>query len=539
LSAAESSILAMQPTEPIFVDGKWRDADAFDTFRAVDPTTGEAFGPAFPRSRQSDIGRALRTSRRGDAHKGTLESIAQRSTLLRAYADNIDAAKVELATIAERETGLPAVARFQDVEIPRTIDQLRQAADCVDRRDWQLPTIDTKRNVRSCLHGIGTVAIFGPANFPFAYNAIAGGDFASAFAAGCRVIARAHPSHPNTTKRLAELLEAASHAAGYRSMAAELLYDFSNEDGLWLAKDARLAAIGFTGSRAGGLALKAAADATGVAFFGELSSVNPVAITAAALIERGDAIADEYVASVLLAGGQMCTNPGLVFVEEGPATQAFVDRVVAAFRERPPAVLLNERIWRSLERQVAATGQAGAKLLRGGNPSPGGFRFENTLFEIDDQTFLKKRKTMQAEMFGNAALFVRCKTFVDADYALIYVGSNLTGSIYFAAGEAERPPVQMVTGTLRRHVGRLLTNAMPTGVAVSPAMNHGGPWPASTSASATAVGFPAAIRRFTKLDCYDRVVPELLPDVLKDENPTGATRLVDGRWTSEPIGASR
>ena len=523
-------------TEPILTADGWRAADASDTFRAVDPTTAEAFGPTFPRSSWNDVDAALASA---SGSERDWADDARRAALLRAYADRIEEAAPALAAIAARETALPADARFRRVEIPRTVDQLRQAADSVERRDWQLPTIDTRRNIRSCLAAIGPAAIFGPANFPFAYNAIAGTDFASAIAAGCRLIARAHPSHPNTTKALAELFVAATGMVGLTRSPVELIYDLSNVDGLRFVGDRRLAAVGFTGSRGGGLALKAAADAGGVAFFGELSSVNPVAITAAALDERGDAIADEFVASALLAGGQMCTKPGLVFVEDGAGCRRFVERVAAAFRATPPAILLNEAITRSLRDGVARLRAIGAASRCGGAMAADGLAFENTLFVTSDEAFLRESTAHQAELFGNAAVIVACGSAIELDYVLQFVDANLTGSVYFATDEAGSPDVKLIAASLRRRVGRLLNNAMPTGVAVSGAMNHGGPWPASTSPQFSAVGFPATIRRFAKLECYDRVVPELLPDVLSDQNPTGATRCVDGRWTDEAIGAAR
>lgn len=519
------------PTErikPTLLGGVWRRSEVVGTYRSIDPATGEEFGPLFPISSSAAIDEAIDHTCSGPALG------EQRAAVLDAYATKIEAASIDLAAIAARETGLPAEDRFVRVEIPRTVDQLRQAARSARADDWCLPTIDTKHDIRSCLGPIGTVAIFGPANFPFAYNAIAGGDFASAFAAGNAILARAHPSHPQTTKALAELL---IDCWNLRSPPPfQLLFGFSNDDGVKLVASPRIAAVGFTGSRAGGLALKAASDRVGTPFYGEMSSVNPVFIPRSALLERSDAIADEYLASVLLAGGQMCTNPGIVFLEESLEAERFISRVVAGFEAVPPPVLLNEPILRSLEKNVALVEAAGAKRLCGGTRGDGpGFRFAPTLLHITGQQFIENAMTFQTEMFGPAALIVVCKQ-LGRDGFVVIAGSHLEGALCGSIYTDTRYPADWaLADNLRRRCGRLLTDKMPTGVTVSPAMNHGGPYPSTGHAGFTAVGFPASIRRFAKLNCYDHVRHDLLPTVLRDENPTGAWRNVDGEWTLAPI----
>jgi 2,5-dioxopentanoate dehydrogenase len=523
---------AQDTLAPILVDGEWQVADAVSTYRAVNPATGEAFGESFAVSSWADVDAVLTHAQ----HAGPFADAPDRAAFLERYAELIEQSAAALAAVAETETGLPAEGRFKNVEIPRTCNQLRQAAAAARSRNWQNATIDTKLNIRSCLGSIGPVVIFGPANFPFAYNAIAGGDFASAIAAGNVVVGRAHPSHPNTTYALARLLMQAAHDVGLAVAPAHLLFGFSNEDGLRLARDRRIAAIGFTGSRHGGLALKASADSAGIPFYGELSSINPLVITPEALDETFDAIVDQYLTSVLMGGGQFCTNPGIVFLVEAESTHRFIDAVVARFREVPAPVLLNEGVVKGLTSNVQRLKEAGAQLLVGGTrPEGKGFRFSPTALKTTDTAFGRNASVLQSEMFGPACLLVVCQSMAAMSRCLQLLEGNLCGAIYLASHQTTSAEAIGLSQLLRSRVGRLLNDKMPTGVAVTSAMNHGGPYPSTGHAGFTAVGFPASIRRFGKLDCYDNVRAELLPLVLRDENAAGAWRLIDGEWTREPI----
>lgn len=520
-------------TESIYIGGEWLKAEASGSYRSVNPTTGEAFGPSFPISKWDDLDAAV-------AWDVSITDPQQRAALLETYAALIDANAASLAEIASLETGLPAEGRYKNTEIPRTTNQLRQAAAQAKSLDYQLATIDAKLNIRSCLESLGRVLILGPANFPFAYNAVAGGDFASAIAAGNAVIARAHPSHPQTTLALMKLLVQAAKDVGLEAPPVQLLFGFSNEDGLRLARHRKIHAIGFTGSRAGGLALKAAADSVGTPFFGELSSINPVVITSEALAERFDAIVEQYTTSVLMACGQMCTNPGIVFLIGSEESARFIDAVVKKLDATPPGVLLNEGMLKGLIANTARVKDAGATLLCGGARGDGPtFRFKNTALSVSDTAFLRNPTSFQTEMFGNACLFVVCSSMPALLNALSTLEGNLCGSVYLASAQTDSPQATAISHLLREKVGRLLNDKMPTGVAVTAAMNHGGPYPATGHVHFTAVGFPASIRRFTRLNCYDSVRHELLPAVLRDENPTRAWRLVDGEWTRDAIGAAR
>ncbi len=288
------------------------------------------------------------------------------------YAERIEArAEAAGGDGAQAETALGKSPRLKDLELPRTTTQLRQAADAALEGSWRLATIDSKPNIRSQHAAIGPVWVIGPNNFPFAFNGISGGDFAAAIAAGNPVIAKAHPAHPSTTRMLAEEAFAAVGESQLPAATVQLLYHMSNDTGLRLAADERLGALAFTGSREGGLRLKAAADAAGKPVYVEMSSVNPLVILPGALRERGEKIADEFAGSALAGTGQFCTNPGFVVLLAGEESERFIAAVKQRFEAAVPACLLSAGVARSLKANVEALMGAGAKVVSGGTPQPG------------------------------------------------------------------------------------------------------------------------------------------------------------------------
>ena len=296
-------------------------------------------------------------------------------------------------------------------------------------------------------------------------------------------------------------------------------------------------AIGFTGSRAGGLALKAAADKAGVPIYAELSSINPVFLLPGALAERGEALAQEFFASSVMGSGQFCTNPGVVVVPAQHDGDAFVAAAIAHFAGATPKPLFSRGVQDSLRHAVAVLLTAGAELLAGGNAGDGeGYRHQPTLLSVDAQAFLANADALQTEAFGPVSLLVRA---VDADVMAKIASAlegNLTGTIYRAADGSDDEAWSNIAPVLRRKVGRLIADKMPTGVAVSAAMNHGGPYPSTGHPGFTSVGMPAAIHRFTALHSYDNVPDALLPVELRNKNVTGVQRRVDGQWTGRDIG---
>lgn len=517
--------------EPVLIAGTWRAAEATGSFRGVEPLSRKPAETEFPVSAWSDADAALDAAKEAFDKLCVLpgEKIAE---FLEAYAAEIEKNKDRLVEAAHRETGYPKSPRLADVELPRTTNQLRLAAEAARTENWRTPILDTKANIRSARSGIGPVAVFGPNNFPFAFNSVSGGDFAAAIAAHCPVIAKAHPSHPETTRIFAEAAHRALLATGLPLSTVQVLYGMEPADGLRMVADPRVGATAFTGSRRGGLALKDAADRAGKPIYLEMSSVNPVAILPGALKERGAELADEFVASVLMGAGQFCTNPGVVLLVECEEAQSFVDAVAKKFGTTPGGCLLNEGVLDGLSRSVEAISASGARALTsGGAPHPTAFSMPNVLLEVDGDAFLQQPDKFQREAFGNAALIVRVADERQLAQICGTIEGSLTACVYSDKNGADDATYDAIEPLLRRRCGRLLNDKMPTGVAVSPAMNHGGPYPSTGHPGFTAVGIPTSIVRFTTLDCYDAVRPHRLPKWLADKpGIDGLWRLVDGEW---------
>ena len=497
----------------ILVGGQWRPANSTGSINAVDPRSGQTIEGEFPISNWDDCAAAIEAAVK---IVPTLETASpdQIALFLRTYADNLDANSEAICAAAENESGLPMPTRLQKVEMPRATRQLRLAADAAESQVWRNPIVDTEINLASCRGPIGPVFVIGPNNFPLAFNAIAGGDFAAAIAAGNPVIAKAHPSHPLTTKLMAQQALAALEAAGLPLATVQMLYHMSPEDGMRMVKSDGIAAIGFTGSRNAGVKLKEAADKCGKPIYLEMSSVNPVFFLPSLFEQRPtEEVVAELSGSCLLAAGQFCTCPNLFVLIDDPQGQQVIDGVKEKFEQQEPGVLFSDAVLNGLSSTAALLQEKGAELLAGGKPSDEtGIRFQNTLFKITGDQFLANAEALQTEGFGPLSLGVMAKD-LDQFYEIAEnIEGSLTGSIY---GPASDPAAQELVSRLRRRVGRIIQNKMPTGVAVSPAMNHGGPFPASGHPGFSAVGLPGSIVRFTKLDCYDNMEDALKPDCLK------------------------
>jgi 2,5-dioxopentanoate dehydrogenase len=517
---------------PVLIAGRWQASHGRRAFQADDPARKEPLADSYPVSDWTDCELALDAASR--AASGLRRLPAERlAKFLEDYAARIEAAAESLVAAAHAETALPKTPRLANVELPRTTGQLRQAAAACREGSWRLPTIDAKANIRSCLESIGPVAVFGPNNFPFAFNSIAGGDFAAAVAAGNPVIAKANSSHPTTTRLFGELAQASADAAELPPGTVQLLYRLDHADGERLVADQRIGATGYTGSRAAGLALKAAADAAGKPIYLELSSINPVVLLPGALAARGEQLVEEFTGSCLMGAGQFCTNPGLVLLLAGAGAEQFIGRVVQRFQAAPVGTLLSSSVARSLSEAIGRLTAAGAVCLAGGAPGGGqGYSFGNTLLKVSAARFVAAHAELQTEAFGNASLLVVADSADEMAAVLDRLEGNLTGCIYSDPAGSDDALYDRIVNHLRPRVGRLLNDKMPTGVAVSPAMNHGGPFPATGHPGFTAVGIPAALRRFAMLSCYDNVRPHRLPAILRDRNPGGlAWRSIDGVWT--------
>jgi len=522
-------------THNVLIAGAWRSSDSVGSFQAQNPATGESLADSYPTSSWADCDAAL------TAAQGAFESLRQMgpaplADFLEAYAERIEARAQEITELAHLETALPLEPRLVTIELPRTTGQMRLAAEACRAGNWTRPVIDTVAGLRTQYGPIGPVCVFGPNNFPLAFGSISGGDFVAAIAAGNPVIAKAHPLHPGTTRLLAEEAQAAAESAGLPAGTVQLLYNMPFKDGEKLAQDTRLAAIAFTGSRQGGLKLKAAADAVGKPIFLELGSINPVVILPGALAEKGEALAQEFTGSCLMGTGQFCTSPGLLLLQAGAHADAFVDKTVSGFAAAPNGVLFSEAGCQGLASAVERLSSAGAEVLTGGQAQEGeSFRYTNTVLRVSGAEFLKNSLALQTEAFGNATLIVVADSQAQTLQVLNALEGNLTGCIYSATDGSDDAAYDALAPALRQRVGRLLNDKMPTGVAVSPAMNHGGPFPATTQAGFSAVGIPGALLRFAMLQCYDNVRPERLPAALRDENPRELWRQIDGRWTQDSL----
>ncbi len=518
----------------VLIDGQWRPSNGASSFRAINPATREPLADEYPVSPWNEIEQAVlaaaRVSRDLQGASGQLFA-----KFLDRFAERIEARAGELIAMANQETALPVEPRLKTAELPRTTNQLRQAAAAARDGGWALPTIDTKNNIRSKLAAIGPVVLFGPNNFPFAFNSAAGGDFAAAVAAGNPVIAKGHSSHPGTTRLFAEEAFAATRETGLPPAFVQLIYRTSHDDGCRLVSHPAIGASGYTGARATGLVLKEAADRTGKPIYLELSSINPVCVLPGALAERSDELATEFSTSCLLGTGQFCTNPGLVLLLGGPQTDSFTQAMKAKFEAAPIGTMLGDGVLRNFTAGVQTLVNAGAELLAGGQPGGGaGFCHRNTLLRVSGDQFLKQPHALQTEAFGNGSLFVVVRDESQLLAIVETLEGNLTGAIYSARDGQDDALYSRLEPALRIRVGRLINDKMPTGVAVSPAMNHGGPFPATGHPGFTAVGIPASLRRFAMLQCYDGVRPHRLPPELQDRNPRpGLWRFIDGQWTRD------
>jgi 2,5-dioxopentanoate dehydrogenase len=521
---------------PVLIDGAWKPSTGTRSFQAVNPATLEAIPGTYPVSPLPEIESAIKAASRA-AHEVFQWPGERFSRFLERYATGIETRSAELVALANQETALPVEPRLAKAELPRTTNQLRQAAAAAREGSWLRPIIDTKANIRSVFGPIGPVVVFGPNNFPYAFNGISGGDFAAAVAAGNPVIAKGHSSHPGTTRLLAEEAQRAAQETEMPAGFIQLIYRTDHADGQRLVSHPLIGATGYTGARETGLVLKAAADRAGKPIYLELSSINPVCLLPGALSERAAAIADEFTTSCLMGTGQFCTNPGLIFLVAGSECDAFIKLVQEKFAAAPVGTLLSEGVLRHLERGVSSLVAAGADVLAGGHSGGGkGASHQNTLLRVSGDHFASHATELQTEAFGNCSLLVVARDSAQLGDLLGELEGNLTGTIYSATDGRDDQIYQAVAPALRRRVGRLLNDRMPTGVAVSPAMNHGGPFPATGHPGFTAVGIPAATQRFTMLNSYDNVRQHRLPPALQDKNPDAKLwRLIDGNWTTADI----
>jgi NADP-dependent aldehyde dehydrogenase len=452
---------------------------------------------------------------------------AERARLLRAAADALDAAAPELVPIAMEESSLPE-ARLTG-EVARSSGQLRLFADVLEEGSYLEVILDSadpnakpvpRPDLRRMLVPLGPVLVFAASNFPFAFS-VPGGDTASALAAGCPVVVKAHPGHPRLSQRTGEVLTEALRAAGAPEGTFAVVHGM--EAGTSALTDPRVKAGAFTGSVKGGLALLdiATKRAEPIPFYGELGSLNPVFVTRAAVSARGAEIVDGYVGSFTLGTGQFCTKPGLLFLPEGHGLE---EKLVEAVRGVAPAAMLNDRIREGHAHERDRLEGLGAlrTLVHGAETDAG---VAPTLLATTAKELLADPEPILQECFGPTSIVVE---YADADEMLAAAeafSGNLTATVH--AEDSDAASLPPLLDVLRDRAGRLIYNGWPTGVAVSHAMHHGGPFPATTASIHTSVG-TTAIRRFLRPVCYQNTPQALLPEALRDDNPLRLPRRVDG-----------
>ncbi|MFI7634467.1 aldehyde dehydrogenase (NADP(+)) [Nonomuraea sp. NPDC049400] len=481
-----------------------------------DPRTGETVGAALPETDSAGVDTIVSAAAAAGAAWRAAPA-AERALALEAVADALAAHVDELWQLADQETALGEV-RLRG-EVARTAGQFRLFAQVLRDGGYVEAIIDhadasltpPRPDVRRMKHPLpGVVAVFAASNFPFAFS-VAGGDTASALAAGCPVVVKAHPGHPNTSERVAEVVRAALPNPDLLGLVQGM------QAGADLVQHPGVVAAGFTGSVAGGKAIQRLIDEREVPipFYGELGSVNPVVVLPSAPAKE---VAAGFAGSLTLGVGQFCTNPGLMFV---PESDELRDALVDAVEGTSGGPMLAERIRDGYLGGVERLGEL--RLLAEGKPGEGSYAVTPKVFTADLDTFEEKLPRIAEECFGPASIVVTYREISDLGPVLERLEGSLTATVHGAdPGEAGE-----VVEVLGRKAGRLIWNGWPTGVAVCWAMQHGGPWPAATTTS-TSVG-ATAIERWLAPTAYQDWPEALLPDELKDGNPLSIPRRVDGR----------
>ncbi|CAN0563075.1 unnamed protein product, partial [Ectocarpus sp. 12 AP-2014] len=459
-------------------------------------------------------------------------SLDERAAFIETIANEIEALGDVLIERAMAESGLPR-ARLEG-ERGRTCGQLRLFANVVRAGEWLDVRIDPslpdrqplpRADLRQRHIGVGPVTVFGASNFPLAFS-VAGGDTASALAAGCPVIVKAHSSHPGTSELVGRAVQAAVATSKLPEGVFSLLFGSGREVGQALVANPHIQAVGFTGSRAGGMALMATAQsrAQPIPVYAEMSSINPVFLLPEALNSRANALGEGFIASLNMGAGQFCTNPGLVLAIKGKGLNEFVEAASAAVDKSAAQTMLTPGIHEAYEGGVSQLSGNARELARGMSAEDG-YQCQTALFITTATDFLSSG-ALQEEVFGAASLIVECSDENEMQAVAKHLEGQLTATVQMDNDDIAL--ARSLLPTLERKVGRILVNGWPTGVEVGHAMVHGGPFPATSDTRTTSVG-SAAIQRFLRPVCYQDLPAGLLPEALKDSNPWKLARLVDGQ----------
>ena len=517
---------------------------AGETFHAVSPLDHQRLEPAFHTATEKEVNAAMDLA--GAAFSGYREiTVAERAIFLERIAGEIMALGADLITRAQLETGLPE-ARLTG-ERARTVNQLKLFAQVIREGSWVDARIDTaipdrqpapKPDLRRMLIPMGPVIVFGASNFPLAYS-VAGGDTVSALAAGNPVVVKAHERHPGTSELVATAIRRAVVACHLPAGVFSMLHGLGKTVGIALVRHPQARAVGFTGSRAAGRALfdAAAARPDPIPVFAEMSSLNPVFILPEALRERGAKIAEGLRNSVTLGVGQFCTKPGLVFGLSGEEFNQFEAALAPLLKTVAPATMLHAGICDAYHQGLARISKTDGVDLLGrseAGPDTGKTQGESVLVRTDAKTF-RRHPELAEEIFGPFSILISAPSIAELEAIAQNLEGQLTATIHGTPGDFQK--AGRLLQILEGKAGRLIINGFPTGVEVCPAMNHGGPYPATTDARFTSVG-TAALYRFARPVCYQDFPASLLPTALRNENPSDIYRLVNGRLTKDAVQSS-
>lgn len=512
--------------------GNERSGNGSSHFFALNPEKGEKLLPAYTEATQEEIHQAvLKADAAFKLYRD--KSGAEKARFLEAIADEIMALGDELVERCCDESGLPEGRIIG--ERGRTVSQLRLFAQLIKEGSWVDARIESaipdrqpipKPDIRSMQKAIGPVGIFGASNFPLAFS-VAGGDTASALAAGCPVVVKAHPAHPGTCELIAHAIIAAVKKTNMPEGTFSMVQGPSVDVGLAIVQHPLIKAIGFTGSFRGGKALFDAASSRPepIPVYAEMGSTNPVFILPGALKKDKENIAKGLTGSVTLGVGQFCTNPGLVMLEGSESAQQFQQKLAENIAEANPATMLTPGIHRAYENGIAQLGkQAGVEILASGKKGDAPNSGIPYVMQAKASDFLSNNK-LEEEVFGPSTLTITADTKSELIKLAQSLSGHLTASLF--GTDEDLKEYQELVSILEQKAGRLIINAYPTGVEVCHAMVHGGPFPATTDSRSTSVG-TGAITRFTRPVCYQGFPDFLLPAELKSENPLGIWRMVDG-----------
>lgn len=497
---------------------------------AINPATRATLTPGFAAPSEQEVETAIHL-----AHQAfpiyRLKSAATRAAFLRRIATEIESVADEIAARGCEETGLPE-ARLRG-ETGRTVGQLRLFASMLDEGSWLDARIEhaipdrapiPKPDIRSMMRPLGPVAVFCASNFPLAYS-VAGGDSASALAVGCPVIVKAHSSHPGTAEIVAAAVIRAAQACEMPEGVFSVLYGSGVTVGAALVKHPSIKAVGFTGSHKGGRALMdmAAARTEPIPVYAEMSSINPVVFLPEVLHQKADALAEAFFQSLTLGVGQFCTNPGMVLLPRG-SESAFLSALQEKITQAPAGVMLNAGICEAYQHSTtSAASQPGVSRIVSQQPAAEGCGLPQVLV-CDAATFFLHEELTE-EMFGPASLLI-----IGNPEELLAVAESLEGQLTASIHGTEHDFAQAgpMLEILERKAGRLIFNGFPTGVEVCHSMVHGGPYPSTSDGRSTSVGTMAA-SRFARAVAWQNTPDDLLPDELKEANPLGIPRMVDGK----------